>query len=266
LSDATVEGPELSGQVAIVTGAGRGIGAAIATLLASRGAAVAVCDVVGNRAEEHAASISAAGGRARAFGLDVADEAAMFATVAVVEADLGAPTVLVNNAAAVGPPMAITKYPTEEFRRVLEVNLFGAFHAIKAVVPGMQTRGYGRIVNISSIAVREGLIGIPGYTASKAALLGLTRSVATELAESGILVNAVIPGSIDTRLASEAVASVSEETDEILQLRTKNRVRTPMARAGSTLEVAEMVAWMASPRCSFTTGSVFDVSGGRGTI
>ena len=257
-------GSELAGQVALVTGGGRGIGAAVAGLLAEMGAAVAVLDWRSELAHAQAASIVARGGRAHACVADMSDEAAVHEAVQEVSHALGDCTILINNAAVVGPALPFTCYPTAAFRQVVETNLFGVFYALQATVPGMVTAGYGRIVNVASIAAQEGLVGVPGYTSTKSGVIGLTKSLGVELAETGVLVNAVLPGSIRTELAAESTAEPSEETKTILEMRHRNRLRAPMGRMAEPIEVAEMVAWLSSPRCSYTTGSVFDISGGRG--
>jgi 2-dehydro-3-deoxy-L-rhamnonate dehydrogenase (NAD+) len=215
-------------RVAIVTGAAGGFGTAIAERLREDG-----FDVVGGDLPE----------------LDVTDDASVAAFVTRV----GRVDVLVNNAGVAGLTAPVEEYPVDEWRRVLDVNLTGTFLCTRRCVPPMRERGYGRIVNIASIAGKEGNANMSAYSASKAGVIALTKSAGKELARSGILVNCVVPAVFDTGLTHAA----SDEEQELFAS------RVPLGRMGRPEELAELVAWLASERCSFSTGAVFDISGGR---
>jgi len=250
------------GQVAIVTGAGSGIGAAIADRLADEGAQVAVADVDLVRAQTRSAAIVAAGGIALAVQVDVSVPASVAAMVEAVDRAWGRVDVLVNNAGVIGPTVPIGEYPEAAWRRVLSIDLDGTFFCTRAVIPHMLRNGYGRIVNISSIAGKEGTPGMPAYAAAKAGVLGLTKAVGRELAQTGILVNAVTPGGVaNTGISSPDVHGLDGE--QLLEAAKLVKARTPLGRLGEPSEIAELVAWVASSRCTYTTGGVFDISGGR---
>jgi 3-oxoacyl-[acyl-carrier protein] reductase len=239
-------------RVAIVTGAARGIGAAIAERLVADGLAVCVADVDGPAAEHQAARLR---DHAMACPLDVTDPSSVGAAVAAVLARFGQIDVLVNNAGVTGPAVALSDYPYDEWRRVLAVDLDGVFNCCKAVVPHMRARGTGRIVNVASVAGKEGNPNMCAYSAAKAGVIGLTKSLGKELATNGVLVNCVTPAVIETELLQEL-------TPEAVQYMLQ---RVPMGRPGQVSEVAAVVAWLASDECSFSTGAVFDISGGRAT-
>jgi len=181
--------------------------------------------------------------------LDVTDEDA----VARVFADIGDVDVLVNNAGIAGPTFPVTDYPPDAWHQVISVNLGGVFHCTRACLPHMIARGYGRIVNIASIAGKDGNPEMSAYSASKAGVIAFTKSVAKEVARTGVLVNCLVPGVIDAGLTDRA-----PEGERQLFLS-----RIPMGRMGRPGEVAELVSWLASERCSFSTGAAFDLSGGR---
>lgn len=168
---------------------------------------------------------------------------------------LGRVQILVNNAGTSGPPAPVSETTTKFFQDMLDVHLLSTFFCLRAMVPHMIADGYGRIVNVVSVAGKEGNAYKGAYSAAKAAVIGLTKSLAKELALTGVLVNAVAPTVVETAL-------LSQSTPEHLATLT---AKIPMGRQGEPAEVAEMIAWAASPRCSFTTGAVFDVSGGRMT-
>ncbi|TBR29011.1 MAG: SDR family oxidoreductase, partial [Reyranella sp.] len=167
----------------------------------------------------------------------------------------GAPSILVNSAGILGPSAGIASYPEEQWHRVLDINLSGTFRCCQAAVPDMVAGGYGRIVNIASIAGKDGNPNVAAYVASKAAVIALTKSMGKELATSGVLVNAITPSASETAIFGDL-------TDE---RRAKLLANVPMARMVRPEEVAEMAFWLSSPACSFSTGAVFDISGGRAT-
>jgi 2-dehydro-3-deoxy-L-rhamnonate dehydrogenase (NAD+) len=236
------------GRVAVVTGGASGLGLGIAERLAAEGAIVSIWD-------RDAAALERAPSAAHAVPLDVTDLAAVEeATTETVRA-LGRIDVLVASAGITGPNAPAWDYPIEDWRRVFDINVHGLYHCNRAIIPHMLAAGYGRIVNIASVAGKEGNPNAAAYSASKAAVIGLTKSLGKELAETGIRVNCVTPAAVDTPLfAQMSKAQIAYMLSKI-----------PMQRFGMVAEVAAMVAWVASEECSFTTGGVFDISGGRAT-
>lgn len=244
---------ELAGKVAIVTGAGQGIGAAVASLLAQAGAAVAVTDCRGEVAQESAAGISNSGGLARAYTLDVADADAVARCWQAVARDLGGIDILVNNA-GVGTVSTIEEMKTADWRRVIDINLSGPFYCLQAVIPHMRTRGGGAIVNVASIAgKRMSYHGAANYTAAKSGLLGLTRHAAFELATLGIRVNAVCPGPVLTPM-------VTLSTSESERSHTASLI--PLGRWIEPGDVARAVLFLVGSGSSMCTGGDIDVDGG----
>jgi 2-dehydro-3-deoxy-L-rhamnonate dehydrogenase (NAD+) len=241
---------DLAGKTAVVTGGTRGIGLAIVARMATSGARVAVWD----RARlERGGKAGAAG--ATLIAADVSDPDAVARALAETERRIGPPDILVNSAAIGGVNTTVAQYPLDEWRAVMDVNLTGTFLTCRAVVPGMEKRGYGRIVNIASIAGKEGNPNACAYSASKAGVIALTKSLGKELATTAVRVNCIAPAVIET---------------EMLEQSTKEHIaymvsKIPMGRLGQVDEVAALVCWLASEECSFSTGAVFDISGGRAT-
>lgn len=244
---------ELTGQTAVITGASRGIGAAVGWALAHRGAHVVLASRTLADTSALARTMNTRGLAAIGVQLDVRNEDDVAAVVARVVDARGRIDILINNAGTSGAPAPIWETSTEFFDEMIRVHLMGTFFCTRAVIPHMLAAGYGRIVNVVSVAGKEGNAQKGAYSAAKAAVIGLTKSVAKETATSGVLVNAVAPTVIETGL-------LDQSTPEHLARLT---AKIPMERRGTAQEVAEMIAWAASPRCSFTTGAVFDVSGGR---
>jgi 3-oxoacyl-[acyl-carrier protein] reductase len=239
-------------RAAVVTGGAAGIGLAIAKRLASSGARVALWDR-DTRALD--AAKSALGIDAYVQQLDVSD-AAMVDRAARETADaIGGIDALVCSAGITGPNKVTWEYPVEDWRKVFDVNVHGLFYCNRAVVPIMQRQNYGRIVNIASVAGKEGNPNAPAYSASKAAVIGLTKSLGKELAKTGIRVNCVTPAAVRTAMFDQMT---QQHIDFMLS-------KVPMGRFGEVDEIAAMVCWLASEECSFSTGAVFDLSGGRAT-
>ena len=242
---------DLAGRSAIVTGGARGIGLAITERFISSGAKVAIWDVDGKAAEDAAKLL-----HQTAVQVDVTDEASVNAALQKSEAAIGPVDILVTSAGITGPNLTIADYPVEEWRRVLEVDLTGPFLCSKAVVSGMTARNYGRIVHIASVAGKEGNPNAGPYSAAKAGVIALTKSLGKELAKTGVRVNCITPAAIKTGMFSQMT---EEHIGYMLS-------KIPMGRFGLVEEIAALVAWLASEECSFSTGAVFDLSGGRATF
>ena len=242
-------------QVAIVTGAARGIGLATAKLLRAGGATVAAVDKDAARLAEAVSEIGRPGEEAVDVNVDVTDARQVEGMVDDLVARFGRVDVLVNNAGIAGRSVPTWELNDEDWFSVLDLNLTGTFYCTRAVLPVMRERGYGRVVNVASIAGKEGNPNAVPYSASKAGVIGLTKAVAKEVAGENILVNCVTPAVIRTEILNQ----VSEAHVEYMLS------RIPMRRAGEPAEVAELIGWLASSKCSFSTGAVFDVSGGRAT-
>ncbi len=243
---------DLKGRTAIVTGGARGIGFAVVQKLLASGAAVAVWDVDAAALEKTAASLKQSG-RVHAAVVDVTDEVSIGEAADDLIRDFGKIDILVNNAGITGGNAPLWELAPEVWRHVVEVNLIGPYLVCRAVVPHMIAAGYGRIINIASIAGKDGNPNASHYSASKAGLIGLTKSLAKELAPKGVLVNCITPAAAKTELFAQMK---SEHIDYMLS-------KIPMNRFLEVDELASMIAWLSSSDCSFSTGAVFDISGGR---
>jgi 2-dehydro-3-deoxy-L-rhamnonate dehydrogenase (NAD+) len=243
---------DLDGQVAVVTGGAQGIGFAIAHRLIASGARVSLWD---RNAEVLGEAVVALGEAASSQVVDITDLEGLRAAHAAVEAAIGPVSILVNSAGIAGSNASLADYDPDEWRRIVEVNLNGTFYVNKVVIPSMQARNYGRIVNISSVAGKEGNPNLSAYSAAKAGVIGLTKSLGKELAKFDIAVNAITPATAKTRI----LETLTKEFIEYML------VRIPRGRFLEVEEAAAMVAWLVSKDNSFTTASVFDLSGGRTT-
>jgi 3-oxoacyl-[acyl-carrier protein] reductase len=245
---------DFDGQRAAVTGAAEGIGRAIAERLLDSGAAVALWDMNPDTLAKTCAEL-AGHGKVHGVRVDVTDPASVEAAAADTEAALGGIDVLVNNAGIAGPSVVTWEYPLEDWQQVMAVDLNGVFHCCRAVLPGMIERNYGRVVNIASIAGKEGNPNASAYSAAKAGVIALTKSLGKELAEYDIAVNCVTPAAARTRIFDQIS---QQHIDYMLS-------KIPRGRFVTVEEIASLAAWLASRECSFSTGAVFDISGGRAT-
>lgn len=243
---------DLGGQTAVVTGGAQGLGFAMASRLLASGAKVSLWDL--DRAALDRAC-SSLGEGASAEVVDITDLEGLAAAHARVEAAVGNISILVNSAGIAGTNALLEDYDPDEWRRIIEINLNGTFYVNKVVVPSMKAHNYGRIVNISSVAGKEGNPKLSAYSAAKAGVIGLTKSLGKELASYDIAVNAITPATAKTRILDTL-------TDEFI---TYMLTRIPRGRFLELDEAAAMVAWLVSRENSFTTASVFDLSGGRTT-
>jgi len=247
---------DLTGQVAVVTGAATGIGKAIAFRLAGAGARIAVADLDITRAEGVAAELRRASGADHfAVSVDIANGPSVKQAAKSVYERAGKIEILVNNAGIAGMAAPLWEQLEDDWDRVIAVNLKGTFNWCRAVVHDMRQRKYGRIVNIASIAGKEGNPNMTAYSASKAAVIGFTKSFAKEVAKEGICVNAVSPAVVQTEILNQV-------TPEQVAYMTQ---RIPIGRTGKPEEIAAVVHFLASPDCSFVTAQCYDASGGRAT-
>jgi 3-oxoacyl-[acyl-carrier protein] reductase len=245
---------DLSGRKAVVTGGAQGIGRTIVERFLESGADVAIWDRDLALAQKTAEALKGKGCVA-AFAVDVTQYADVERARDATIKEFGGIDILVNNAGISGPNVATWDYPLEAWRSVMSVNLDGPFHCCRAVVPGMIARKYGRIVNIASIAGKEGNPNAPAYSASKAAVIALTKSLGKELAGYDISVNAITP-------AAARTAIFDQMTQQHIHFMLS---KIPRGRFVTVEEIAALAAFCASAECSFTTGAVFDISGGRAT-
>ena len=229
---------DFAGRNAIVTGGATGIGAAIVKRLESSGAKVRIWDLA-----------------SKTDAVDVTDAAAVERATVKAVAELGKIDVFVNNAGIAGMSKPVAEYPLEEWRKVIDIDLTGPFICSRAVVPHMVKAGYGRIVNIASIAGKEGNPNAAAYAAAKGGLIAFTKALGKELAQTGVLVNCVTPAAAQT-------AILDQVTPEFVKFMLS---KIPMGRFVRVEEIAALVCWLASEDCSFSTGGVFDISGGRAT-
>ncbi len=243
---------DLNGHVAVVTGGAQGIGRSVVERFAASGATVESGDLDGALAQEAAA---AGGGAVSGRKVDVTDWASVEAAARDAEARLGAVDILVTSAGIAGPNVKTWDYPLADWNRVFRINVDGTFHCCRALIPSMVRQGYGRIVTVASIAGKEGNPNASAYSASKAAVIALTKSLGKELAGQDIAVNTITPAAARTRIFDQMTA---EHIEFMLS-------KIPRARFVETREIASMVAWLVSAENSFTTGAVFDLSGGRAT-
>ena len=226
-----------SGKRAVVTGGASGIGEAVAKRIAAEGGSVAVWDVNGG------------------IKVDISDFASVERAAAQTISQLGGIDILVNSAGITGPTVPLVEFPVDGWKQVIDINLNGTFYCNRVVVPHMVAQNYGRIVNISSIAGKEGNPNASGYSASKAGVIALTKSLGKELAKHNITVNAITPAAVRTPIFDQMPQA---HIDFML-------AKIPKGRFGTVDEMASIICWLASEECSFTTGAVFDVSGGRAT-
>lgn len=241
------------GKVAAVTGGCNGIGAAVVERLVREGARVAVWDLDISSREVRLASLP--GEMVGFLETDVGDLASVEAANAKTTERFGSVDILINSAGIAGPVSTLADYPPEDWRKVQAVNLDGTFHCCRAVVPAMVQKNWGRIVNVASVAGKEGNPMASAYSASKAAVIGMTKSLGKELAKHDIAVNAIAPAAARTRIFEQMT---QEFVDFMLS-------KIPRERFVEVEEIAAMICWMCSDENSFTTGSVFDISGGRAT-
>jgi len=241
---------DFEGRIALITGGASGIGAATARRIKAGGGRVAILDLDPARVQSTADEL---GDGTLAIAADVTSSAALNAAVAQVESELGGLDILVCSAGIAGASLRTTEVDDDEWKRVMAINADGVFFANRAALPGMTARGYGRIVNLASVAGKEGNPMAAAYSASKAAVIGLTKSIGKDVATTGVLVNCVTPAPVETPM----VAGLSQEhLDYMLS-------RVPMGRLAKTEEAAELIAFLASDRMTFSTGAAFDLSGGR---
>jgi 3-oxoacyl-[acyl-carrier protein] reductase len=245
---------DLKQQRAIITGGARGIGYAIATRFLQSGASVSLWDRDAAQLEAARAALAVLG-TVHTVTVEITDENALAAAATATREALGGWEIVVNNAGITGPNAPTWEYPVDAWRQVLDVDLTGVFLVCRATVPALREQGYGRIVNIASIAGKEGNANAPAYSAAKAGVIALTKSLGKELAQSGVLVNCVCPAVAQT----EILTQMSEAHVQWMLS------RIPLGRFVAVEEIAALVAWLSSADCAASTGAVYDISGGRAT-
>ena len=248
---------DLDGRAAVVTGGAAGLGLGIARRLVASGADTCIWDVNEDGLARAVKDLSAAAGGAKVTGrvADISDNSAVEAAFAGSVGDLGKVDIVVNNAGISGPNVTSWEYPIDAWDKVVDINLSGTFYVSRTAIPHMLENDYGRIVNVASVAGKEGNPKAPAYSATKAGVIGLTKALGKELAQTNVMVNCVTPAAVRTAIFDQMT---QEHIDFMLS-------KIPMNRFGLVEEIAAMVAWLASEECSFATGGVFDVSGGRAT-
>src|SRR6266540_378367 len=243
---------DFDGRVAVITGGAAGIGLAAAQRIVASGGRVVLWD---RDAEAIAHARDLLGSPCGVRELDICDADAVAAAAAAAERECGRIDALVCSAGVTGPNTTLAEYPIADWKRVFDVNVHGVFYCNRAILPIMRQRDYGRIVNIASVAGKEGNPNASAYSTSKAAVIGLTKSLGKELAKSGIRVNCVTPAAVKTAIFDQMTQA---HIDFMLS-------KIPMGRFGEVEEIAALVAWLCTEECSFSTGAVFDLSGGRAT-
>jgi 3-oxoacyl-[acyl-carrier protein] reductase len=246
---------DLSGQTALITGGAQGIGSGIARRLGLAGAIVAIADLNQDGADACAAKLEEEGVQAFGVQVDVSNSASVAEAFAQIGSRLGKIDIVVNNAGIAGRAAPVSEQSDEDWQRVIDIDLTGVFYCCRAVIGGMIERDYGRIVNIASVAGKEGNPNMSAYSAAKAAVIALTKSLAKEVARKNICVNSISPAVIRTPILEQLTP---EQVDYMTS-------RIPRGRPGRLEEVAAVAHFLASPDCSFVTGQCYDVSGGRST-
>ena len=241
-----------AGRCAVVTGGASGLGKAVAARIVAEGGKVALWDLDAEGLEAAAAEV----GAAHTVALDVSDQAAVAAAAKASNETLGQIDILVASAGITGATSPVHEYPLDSWKRVIDINLNGLFYCCREVAPFMLANGYGRIVNVASVAGKEGNPNASAYSASKAGVIGLTKSLGKELATKGVIANALTPATFESPILEQLPQS---QVDYM-------RGKIPMGRLGEVEESAAMVCFMASEECSFTTAATFDTSGGRTTF
>ena len=247
--------PLLENKVALVTGAARGIGLAIVERFAREGAHVTAVDLDYEAQAREVATLTAQGLNVVAGQCDVGSRVSVEAAVATTESTYGPIDILVNNAGIAGRAVPLEEVTDQDWEAMMRIDLTSVFLCSRAVIAGMKARKAGRIINIASIAGKEGNPNMIPYSTAKAGVIGLTKALAKEVAQMGIYVNAIAPAVIETPILQQLTP---QQVQYMLQ-------RIPLGRVGQPYEVAALVAWMASDECSFTTGQCLDISGGRAT-
>ncbi|MBO6814331.1 MAG: SDR family oxidoreductase [Rhizobiaceae bacterium] len=243
---------DLAGEVAVITGGAQGIGLACAKRMIDSGSRVSLWDIDGDLLDKAVAELGDAASSCR---VDITDHEAVQTAADQVASELGHLSILVNSAGMAGMNTTVDAYPVDEWNRIISLNLNGTFHTCRAAVPHMKKLGYGRIINIASIAGKEGNPNASAYSASKAAVIGFTKSLGKELADVDIAANCITPAAAKTRIFDQMT---QEHIDYMLS-------KVPRGRFVKVEEIASLVCWLASRENSFTTAGVFDISGGRAT-
>lgn len=249
---------DLKGRAAVVTGAGQGLGYAIAERIVQSGASLCVWDIDADLIAPSVEQLklqSVDGAAVVGQVVDISSDDSVQSALKATTAAMNKVDILVNNAGISGPNVKTWEYPVADWQKVVDINLTGTFLVSRAVVPAMLEHGYGRIVNVASVAGKEGNPNAPAYSATKAGVIGLTKTLGKELAQNNITVNCVTPAAVRT-------AIFDQMTDDHIDFMLS---KIPMGRFGEPKEIAALVAWLCSEECSFSTGAVFDLSGGRAT-